>query len=160
MLVSLREWSNVKSADWSILLDAINEFSALHELKPVVFSMEPLNKKENEALLQTGMELVRLNSVQELYLAMQSAKIAVNMRLHASILTVSAGIPSLIVSYSDKVKGQFEFLDIKQGISITNINAKKAEFIKKMNTIFNETAPHFNLEALASQNINFLQQNC
>ncbi len=156
LLISLRTWADHSKESWASILEASQEFCSEHSFKPVLLSMEPLNSKEQEELNALGMELLSLDSAQSTFRAMQNASLAITMRLHAGIFAMAAGLPTLAMSYSSKVKDQFESLHAEGGLSVLPSKASKDEIKRHLEKLHQEGRPIFNIEKLMNLNLAFL----
>ena len=74
------------------------------QLKPVMLSMEPFNQTELNFLRSFGIETMEAPCAHEAFKAMQVAKKARIMRLHAHIFALAAGTHFSSISYAPKVK--------------------------------------------------------
>ena len=100
LLVSLREWPGLGSAEWRPIVKEIQVFAKKRKLNPILLSMQ-----QGEDLKDAGLELYEPTSALAAFEAFEKAQLAVTMRLHAGIFSVAAGTTTLALSYSSKVKG-------------------------------------------------------
>lgn len=113
LAVSLRFWRGVGTRTWQPLLREIKEWAALQGLEPELIAMDLRSSLENKILESTGLKVNHPKSAREAFEFFQNSRMAVTMRLHASIFSTMADTPTVILSYSQKVEGLFKSLGHK-----------------------------------------------
>ncbi len=113
LAVSLRFWTGVNTRTWKPLLKEIKEWASAQGLEPELIAMDLRSSLENKMLESTGLKVNYPQSAREAFEFFQNSRLAVNMRLHASIFSTMAGTPTVILSYSQKVEGLFKSLGHK-----------------------------------------------
>lgn len=131
LLVALRLWPTVDTALWNALLKPMQEWAKKKKWKLILVSMDARNEEERSALRATGLEVFEPLSASQAFGGFQRSQIAVTMRLHAGLFSLSAGLPTLALSYSSKVSSLFESLHPKGGVQILPQNKWNAKSIKK-----------------------------
>lgn len=154
--ISIREWPGVV---WDEILEAILHYSAQKGLRPVFVQMDTRNHKENSLIAKTGRNLFHPKSSLEALTFFKKAEIAITMRLHASIFAMVAGTPFVALSYSDKVKGLMDQMQISKGAIVLQPKDWNSSKIQEaLNKIRNEK-PAYNSMNLQKKNLDFLARH-
>ncbi len=155
LLLPFRLWPGVTKETWNELLKPIQDFANEKQLKPILVTMDASNHKEIDQMKTLGLELLQLTSAKALYSAFKRASMVVSMRLHGVIFAVSAGKPTLALTYSDKVKDLVNSFPEKKGLHCLPL---EADLVKEtLEELWNEGGTKVNVEALIESNQAFLR---
>ncbi len=153
-LLCLRKWEEKTNESWQKIIDECKQYAEQNSLVLKLLPMDLRNQSELKALELTGLEVLKPTSATEVLEIIEKSKILCSMRLHASIFALAVGTPVLSISYSTKVKSLIDFLHVKQGSAVLNLNEIN-KIYESLVSISNKT-PDFNLEEFTKRNRDFL----